>query len=203
MAISKTDICNNAIGRIGAQRIMDIDDQASKSARICKNAYELSLRELLRMAPWNFAKDRVQLAELTTPPVFGWAKQFQLPTDYIRLVKFNDIGASQDEPSQFFEIEGKKLLTNEDTARIEYIKFVDDPNIYDSLFSEALVVLLASKIAVPIRQDEDLATKLLVEFRTIKLPTARTTDGNEKKDKRLDPAKESRFINSRYVSTNG
>lgn len=203
MAISKTDICNNAIGRIGAQRIMDIDDQASKSARICKNTYELTLRELLRMAPWNFAKDRVQLAELSTAPAFGWAKQFQLPTDFIRLVKFNDIEAGQDEPSQFFEIEGRRLLTNEDTARIEYVKYVDDPNQYDSLFAEAMVVLLASKIAVPIRQDESLASELFGEFRRIKLPEARRTDGNEKKDRRYYPERESRFVNSRYTSTNG
>jgi hypothetical protein len=201
MAVSKTDICNNAIGRIGAQRIMDIDDQDSKSARICKNAYEINLRELLRLAPWNFAKDRGQLAELTTPPAFGWAKQFQLPTDFIRLVQFNDLEAWQDDPSDFFEIEGRKLMTDEETARIEYIKFVDDPNQYDALFTKALVVLLASEIAVPIRQDETLAGKLLAEFTQLKLPSARKTDANEKKRRRYDAARESDFVNSRYRGT--
>lgn len=201
MAVSKTDICNNAIGRIGAQRIMDIDDEDSKSARICKNTYEVTLRELLRRSPWNFAKDRVQLAELSTAPAFGWAKQFQLPTDWIRLVQFNEIEAWQDDPSDFFEIEGRKLLTDEDTARIEYIKYVDDPNQYDALFTESMVVLLASKIAVPIRQDEELAARLLIEFTTLKLPEARKTDANEKKRRRFDPARESNFINSRYRGT--
>lgn len=201
MAVSKTDICNNAIGRIGAQRIMDIDDEDSKSARICKNAYEINLREVLRLAPWNFAKDRVQLAELSTAPVFGWAKQYQLPTDFIRLIQFNDLDAWQDEPSDFYEIEGRKLLTDEDTARIEYIKFVDDPNQYDALFTKALVVLLASEIAVPIRQDEELATRLLTEFTSLKLPAARKTDGNEKKRRRYDAARESDFVNSRYRGT--
>lgn len=201
MATSKTDICNNAIGRIGAQRIMDIDDEDSKSARICKNAYEINLRELLRLAQWNFAKDRIQLAELSTPPVFGWAKQFQLPTDFIRLIQFNDIDAWQDDPSDFFEIEGRKLLTDEDTARIEYIKFVDDPNQYDALFTKALVVLLASEIAVPIRQDETLAGKLLAEFTQLKLPSARKTDANEKKRRQYDPARESSFVNARYRGT--
>ena len=201
MAVSKTDICNNAIGRIGAQRIMDIDDEDSKSARICKNAYEINLREVLRLAPWNFAKDRIQLAELSTAPVFGWAKQYQLPTDFIRLVQFNDLDAWQDEPSDFYEIEGRKLLTDEDTARIEYIKFVDDPNQYDALFTKALVVLLASEIAVPIRQDEALATRLLTEFTSLKLPAARKTDGNEKKRRRYDAARESDFVNARYRGT--
>jgi len=203
MAVSKTDICNNAIGRIGAQRIMDIDDQASKSARICKNAYEITLREVLRLAPWNFAKDRVQLAELSAAPVFGWAKQYQLPTDFIRMVKFNDLEAWQDSPDDFFEIEGKRVLTDEETARIEYIKYVDDPNQYDALFTKALVVLLAAEIAVPIRQDEGLAAKMLAEFQQLKLPAARKADGNERKRRRFDPTAESRFVQSRYYSTNG
>jgi hypothetical protein len=203
MAVSKTDICNNAIGRIGAQRIMSIDDQDSKSARICKNAYEMTLREVLRLGVWNFAKDRATLAELSTTPAFGWAKQFQLPTDYIRLLKLNGVDVNNDGTGDFFEIEGRKLLTDADAAQIQYIKFVDDPNQYDALFVEALVVLLASKIAVPIRQDEPLAQSLTAEFLRIKLPTARKTDANEKKGRRYDPASESRFVNARYVSTNG
>lgn len=201
MAVSKTDICNNALGRIGAARIMDIDDEDSKGARICKNAYEIQLRELLRLAPWNFAKDRVQLAELTTAPAFGWAKQFQLPTSFIRLVQFNDLEAWQDDPSDFFEIEGRVLLTDEDTARIEFIKFVDDPNQYDALFTKALIVLLASEIAIPIRQDETVAARMLSEFTTLKLPSARKTDANEKKRRQFNPARESNFVNSRYTGT--
>jgi hypothetical protein len=203
MAVSKTDICNNALGRIGASRIMSIDDTDSKSARVCKNAYEQTLREVLRNGVWNFAKDRASLARLTALPAFGWAYQYQLPTDWIRLVKFNGVEVHADGVGDNWEIEGKKLLTDAESADIQYIKFVDDPNQYDALFVTAFTVLLASNIAVLIRQDEGLAARLLGEYTGLKLPTARKTDGNERKRTPHDYTAESRFVNSRYFSTNG
>jgi len=37
MALSKTDIANMALGRVGAKPIMDLDDEDSLTARIVKN----------------------------------------------------------------------------------------------------------------------------------------------------------------------
>ena len=203
MAVSKTDICNLALARVGAQTIMDIDDADSKGARACKNAFESTVREVSRAGIWNTLKARASLAELSTAPAFGWTKQFQLPTDFIRLFKLNGVDLDNDEPGEYFEIEGKVLLTDADTADIQYIAYKDDPNAYDPLMVDAIVVLLASKIAVPMRQDEAMATSLRAEFERVTLPRARKTDGNEKKSRRYDPASESRFVNSRYNSTNG
>lgn len=97
MAVSKTDICNLALARVGAQTIMDIDDADSKGARACKNAFESTIREVSRCAIWNTLKARAALAELSTAPAFGWAKQFQLPTDFIRLFKLNGVDLDNDE----------------------------------------------------------------------------------------------------------
>jgi hypothetical protein len=203
MAVSQTDICNHALGRIGNPRIMSIDDADSKAALVCKNAYETTLREVLRNGVWNFAKDRATLARLTALPAFGWAYQYQLPTDWLRLVKFNGVDIHPDGVGDEWEIEGRKILTDAETAKIQYIKFVDDPNQYDALFVTAFTVLLASNIAVPIRQDEGLAARLLGEYTGLKLPTARKTDGNERKRTAHDYTAESRFTRSRYFSTNG
>lgn len=203
MAVSKTNICNAALGRIGSSPIMDIDDADSKSARVCKNAYDPTLREVLRNGVWNFAKDRATLARLTALPAFGWSYQYQLPSDWMRLVKFNGVDVYPDGVGEEWEIEGRKVLTDAETAEIQYIKFVDDPNQYDALFVTAFTVLLASNIAVPIRQDEALAARLLGEYTGLKLPTARKTDGNERKRTPHDYTAESRFVNSRYFSTNG
>lgn len=203
MAVSKTDICNLALARVGALTIMDIDDADSKGARACKNAFESTVREVSRAGMWNPLKSRATLAELTATPEFGWAHQFQLPTDFIRLFKLNGVDLNNDDPSDYFEIEGKLLLTDAETAEIQYIAFKDDPNQYDPLMVDAIVVLLASKISVPMRQDESLAANLRQEYERITLPRARKTDGNERKPRRYDPCSESRFVNSRYYSTNG
>jgi hypothetical protein len=204
MAVSKTDICNLALARVGAQSIMDIDDADSKGARACKNAYDANLREVLRARPWNCLSDRAELAELTTPPAFGFAKQFQLPTNFVRLTKLNGVEVDDDEPGDYFKIEkGKHLLTDADEAKIQYVAYSDDPNDYDALLVDCVVVLLASKIAVPMRQDEAMASNLRGEYERVTLPRAGKTDGNERKSRRYDPCSESRFINARRISTNG
>lgn len=203
MAVSKTDICNLALARVGALSIMDIDDADSKGARACKNAFEATVREVSRAHIWNCVSDRATLAALTEAPAFGFAKQYQLPTNFIRLAKLNGVDCNDDEPGDYYKIEGKRLLTDEDTAKIQYVAYVADPNQYDPLMVDCVVVLLASKIAVPMRQDEAMASNLRTEYERVTLPRARKTDGNEKKSRRYDPRSESRFIAARRRSTNG
>lgn len=202
MALSKTDIANQALGRIGAQRIMDLDDVDSKSARICKNVFEATVREVGRSAEWNCLKKRARIGRLTDAPEFGWAYQYQLPADFLRMVKLNGTRADND-PGDEWEVEGRKLLTDAEEAKIQFIGYKDDPNEYDALFTNAVVVLLASKIAVPLRQDGgDMANALLSEYQRIALPQARTKDGGERKRRRYDPASESTFLAARRFSTN-
>jgi hypothetical protein len=203
MGLSKTDIANQALGRIGAQRIMDLDDQDSKSARICKNAFEATVREVGRSAEWNCLKDRDTLGRLTTAPKFGWAYQYQLPANFLRMLKLNGTAADND-PGDEFEVEGRKLLTDAEEANITFITYKEDTNEYDALFTNAVVVLLASKIAVPLRQDgAEMSQALLSEYQRVALPQARTKDGAERKRRRYDPASESSFLAARHFSTNG
>lgn len=203
MALSKTDIANQALGKIGAQRIMDLDDQDSKSARICKNAFEATIREVGRAADWNCLKDRDTIGRLTTVPKFGWDYQYQLPATFLRMLKLNGTAADND-PGDEFEVEGRKLLTDSEEANITFIAYKEDTNDYDALFTNAVVVLLASKIAVSLRQDGgEMAQALLSEYQRVALPQARTKDGAERKRRRYDPASESRFVASRRFSTNG
>lgn len=199
---SKTDIANLALQRIGAKRIMDIDDTTSKGARTVRNVFEASVRKVSRLHKWTSLMDRAELGQLVDKPAFGWDLQYQLPADYIRIVEFNRIDVWS-KKKELFTIEGSKLLTNEETAKIRYVRYVEDSTQYDDLFIEALAVEIASKIAVPIRQDEGLASELRGEFRTISLPDARRVDSNEKKKTQWNPVQESRFIKARRISTNG
>jgi len=202
MALSQTQVCNLALGRVGAQSIMSIDDEDSKGARVCLNAYEATVREVSRAGEWNCLKKRATLARLTAAPAFEWAYQFQLPVDFISLTELNGV-EYKDEPQDNWEIEGRLLLTDAEIAQVRYISYVEDTGIWDSLFTNAVVVLLASKIAVPIRQDEGMASALLSEYERVALPKARMKDGNEQRKRRHLPTEGSRFIESRYYSTNG
>jgi hypothetical protein len=198
---SKTDVANQALGRIGAKTIMDLDDEANTFARVVKNVYELSVRELARSHPWNCLKARQNLAQLTAEPEFGFTYQYQLPTDCVRLLTVNgyDPGSRED----VFLVEGRKILTDAEEAKITFIKYQDDPSQYDPLMVEALVVLLASKISITIRQDEGLARSFKEEYERIALPKARRSDGQEDTQPRVSMTHDSLWIRSRRISTNG
>jgi hypothetical protein len=83
------------------------------------------------------------------------------------------------------------------------VAFKEDANQFDALFVKALVAKLAAEAAVPLRQDETLAVRLVQEFETLALPKARARTAGERRGRRFDPAKESNFVNSRFNSTNG
>lgn len=203
MALSKTDIANQSLGRVGAPPIMSLEDQDSKSAREVKLVFEQSVRELGRSAEWNCLKARANLAQ-SDVPAFGWSYSYLLPADFIRLVKLNGT-TGDDYPGDEWEIEGLSLLTDEEEAKIQYIAYKDDSNVYDPLFVDALVVLIASKIAVPLRGGDysEMAAGLRREYETVTLPRARQKDASERKRKRYDPTSECKWIWARHSSTNG
>lgn len=199
---SKTDIANMALHRVGAQRIMDLNDADSKSARVLRDFFEPAIREVGRLAEWQCLKDRATLTQLAVAPLFGWTYAYELPVTFLRLVKLNGV-AYRGEPGDDHEIEGRTLLTDALTADIEFIAYKEDTADYDPLFVKVIVAKLAAEIAVPIRQDEALAARLMGEFESLALPKARTKTNGERVGKRFDPTAECSFVNSRRNSTNG
>jgi hypothetical protein len=199
---SKTDIANMALGRVGAQRIMDLNDDSSKSARVVRDFFEASVREVSRLAEWQCLKQRATLTRLAQAPEFGWTYAYQLPVEFIRLVKLNGVDY-RGQPGDDHEVEGRTLLTDHEEAKIEFIAYKEETADYDPLFVKAIVAKLAAEIAVPIRQDEGLAARLMQEFEQIALPKARVKSSGERKLKRFDPTAECSFTQARFNSTNG
>ena len=199
---SKTEIANMALHRVGALRIMDLNDQDSKSARVVRDFFEPAIREVGRLAEWQCLKDRAMLGQLATVPSFGWDYAYQLPVTFLRLVKLNGI-SYRGEESDDHELEGSKLLTDAETANIEFIAYKEETADYDPLFVKAIVAKLAAEIALPIRQDEGLAARLMQEFEQLALPKGRIKTAGERKGARFNPSQDSNFVNSRFYSTNG
>jgi len=203
MALSRTDIANMALGRVGAKPIMDLDDEDSLTARIVKIQFSPTVQEVGRSGEWNCLKDIADLPQLVTAPAFGWSYNYQLPTDCLFLVKLNGVDWDN-RPGDYAEVMGRKLLSNTDTAQIQYISYKEDANEYDALFVEAVVLLLAAKIAVPVQGSDytSLAAQLLREYER-KFTNARARDASERKKMPYDPASESRWNRARYSSTAG
>lgn len=157
---SVVGICNSALLKIGATTIQSLTE-GTRNATACAQAYEPVRDRLLRAHPWAFAATRAELPALADAPAFGPALAYQLPVDFVRLLRpderenFNDLRR---------KIEDGKILTDEAAPlHIRYVKRVTDPNAMDPLFREVLAVELAIDIAEPITQSNTKRAALLAE----------------------------------------
>lgn len=167
---SSVDICNLALNEIGETQITELGED-SKAARLCNLIYADTRDEVLRAHPWNFAIKRVALAQLTTTPAFEFSYEFQLPADCLRVIRTDDDLSS-------YRIEGRKLLSNNCTVKIEYISRVEDTTQFDALFIEVLVVRMAAKLAYNI-SDNNTLTQLLEQKYRDRMRQAKSMDGQE------------------------
>lgn len=180
---------------------MDLDDRENKTAREIKKVYDLSVAEVGEMHKWNCLIRRAVAAQQATKPAFGYAFQYKLPADFLRLVTLN--GNEADEERDLWDVETDLLLTDADIAQIRYVAHIRDTTVYRPGFVMALQHWLGSKIATPIRQDSNKATELRNEFFERVLPLAKTMDGNERNRKTYDQTRGSQYIRARRVSTKG
>lgn len=172
MAVSEVAICNSALAKLGADRIVSLND-SSKQAQLCKEQYYKVRDELLRGHLWNFATVRKELTPLPTAPVWGYQNAFQLPTDCIRLVAI-------EEPDDAWSKEGTQVLYDGDTLNITYISDDIPVSNFDATFSEALATRLAYDISYSIVQSVTLKQELDRQF-NIKIREARSFDAQESK----------------------
>lgn len=116
--MTKLDLFNDALDMVGQKPIDSVDD-VSVRAEVCSRNFDQALGEILRVHEWSFVKQRATLTE-TTAPLFGWDHAFTLPADFLTLVKLNGVDVAN-EPGDFYELEFGVLLTDSETAEIQYI----------------------------------------------------------------------------------
>jgi hypothetical protein len=167
---SEVDICNLALNEIGESQIIDLTE-ASKAARLCNLVYSDTRDAVLREHPWNFAIKRAELARLTTDPIFDFDAQFQLPSDCLRVIRTDD-------DLDPYRIEGERLLSVNDSVKIEYISRVEDTTKFDPLFVETLSVRIGAKLAYNL-SDNNTLTQLLEQKYRDRVKQARSMDGQE------------------------
>lgn len=140
MAQSDVAICNIALQRLGASRIVSLTDNTAVGVQ-CNLCYEHIRDLLLRKHSWNFAVSRAVLPALSSSPSPEHANAFQLPADCLRILPPNDTYLD-------WVIEGRTILTNYAAPLyIRYIKRETDAIQYDPLFADALAAHIGVQIA--------------------------------------------------------
>lgn len=109
--------------------------------------------------------------ERITP--FGYTYQYSLPTDPWCLWVPKILNEELD-----YSVEGRKLLSNEATVEIVYIRRIIDTNLFDSLLAEVIAARLAHSLAYSITGVQS-NTQLMWELYNRKLDEARMIDGME------------------------
>ena len=171
---SVVDICNSALNMLGASIIIALTEN-SKNGRLCNQRYEPVRDAVFRSHPWNCLQKRVELALDTVSPVFEFSNAYTLPADCLRVLKSENSNLSNNEK---FRIEGKKLLTDEDTMKILYVAKITDTTEYDTLLIETLSARLAAEMCYPITQSSTLMDRMFSIYEN-KLKEARFTDATE------------------------
>ena len=170
MATSVVQIVNNALVKIGANAILTLTED-SEAARAANLIYEQIRDACIRDHVWNFAVNRVELAQNSTAPAFGFSYQYNLPSDCLRVLQMDDM-------STLYKIEGGKLLTDDGTAKILYLARVEDVNLFDAMFVEALSARLAAELSVTLSESNTLYSNMMEMYQR-KISDARSMDAQE------------------------
>lgn len=165
MASSSVQICNRGLQLLGAARITALTD-TSVNARAMNVAYEPVRLAELRRHTWNFAIKREQLAASATAPAFGRARAFPLPSDYLRLLPPYPEENFNSRDWLIEQIAGQPAVVTADAAplNIRYVSNVEDPNVMDAAFREALSHALALATCEELTQSNSKYERIAAEY---------------------------------------
>ena len=170
MATSVVQIVNNALVKLGANAILSLTED-SEAARAANLIYEQIRDAVLRDHVWNFAKKRIELAKDSDTPAFEFSFQYTLPSDCLRVLQMEDL-------DMIYKIESGKLLTDESPAKILYVSRVEDVNLFDSMFVEALSARISAESAVTLAESNSLYQNMMEMYQR-KILDARSMDAQE------------------------
>lgn len=179
-------ICNRALQIIGTTDRITALDEGSALSKPCDTAYVVTRDTEQQKYFWKFCKTRVSLAaDTVAPSTTEFSTQYTIPADCLRIIH-------PDEVENDWQIEGTKILTNDDTTGIElhYIKRVEDPALFPPLFVEALACRLAYNICEQITNSTTKQRDAMDRYRET-ISDARRVDafwiGKEHKKLPTDP----------------
>jgi hypothetical protein len=167
MSITKTVIINKALTLVGANPVVNIDDDTN-NARILSRVYESSLRSILSECKWNFATKRALLTSVVVTLDWydvGETYVYQKPTDSIRIFETNVDGS-------IWREEGDYIISDTAALGVRYVYYLDTPSKYPASFVEAFVDKLCSDITYMIVNSSTLGEKYKGFYEKVSLPKA-------------------------------
>jgi hypothetical protein len=159
MAITQIDIVNYGLILAGEETINSMND-AVKGARLANQIYEMCTKQCFDIpyVNWNFATVRTTLSEHSDEPSSGYDHQYNYPSQCRRII------AMVDEDDDTLQYEWRRelyvdssskeydvILTNEDTVRVKYIRYRDDPEKWPGWFATLVGTKIGLVLCEPLK----------------------------------------------------
>lgn len=186
--MSQIDIWNLALAHLGDRATVVDPNERSRQAELCKMFYPMTRRSALEVHDWGFATRAAVLAPSSyDPAVLGWSYAFTGPTNALKLVSVGHAlrgRITKVDYQHLSDDNGDPLLLCElQTPMCLYLVDVEDVNRWSPLFTEAVIWLLASRLAGPLITGESgraESRRLLEEFRATAARAA-TSDASQQR----------------------
>jgi len=180
MALSKFDICNQALVLVGANTITSFSQNTTESI-VANQLYETTVEDLLTKCRWRFASKQVQLSKNTTNPDARYESSYALPSDaiIIHTVTVSD-------QVIIYDRYGQNIFTNttsSDTVIADYT-FQPSESIFPPYFAKVLVFELASLFGGAIVRNDQLAN-LYAQRAVAQLQQAKAIDSQAQTTRRV------------------
>lgn len=185
---SSTAIANLALGLLKVSQVVSIDppDANSEGAKIMARIYDQCRQAVLEDHPWAFARRRVNVPAESDAPAFEYSYKYQLPTDYLRLVRAGEVWYDQETD---YEIEGDYILIDEaGPLQLVYIFDQTDVSKFSAKFIDLLSIRLASQAAYELTGSATLAKGLKDEYKDA-LTSAASVAGQNRPTRRIQKSK--------------
>jgi hypothetical protein len=161
-ALAPEDIVNRALARIGGGEIasLDTDGDLQRQANLI---YFTEVEWALGLMPWVFARKTFKLSRLEHVPETGYRYAYALPADRLGYpIKNLSQVRRPDQTLRDFTIENVELHADAEGVW-SVCKVMVEPTAWPPEFRKAMIVLMASALAVPVSHDLQLARALQVE----------------------------------------
>lgn len=197
--MNSTDICNMALSAIGQGQIASMEEQ-SEPARQCRIYYDHLRQELLSAYRWGFAERSVKLAKLNAE-VPGWKNVYAYPAAclIINSVYPKDRERRKDDRYREYTVTAvsdstRAIATDMDDAWADYTADIETAETFSPDFSEALVRLLASALAIPLSGSQSMQQQQY-QLMQVALQKAMLTSARQDHHK---PEYPERYFNARF-----
>jgi len=189
--MTQLEIYNAALASLGHDQTVASLTATTPEANWCNLFYDQGRKELLRLTKPTFAMRVEALDDVEDSELPEWEYQWPRPGSLLALESVRDENGDRIR----FKLLADLILTIEDAGSVEFVIDEDDTEVFDPLFTKALISRLAADVALPLTGKADLRRVMEQNYQTA-VSDFRLCDAQDGRDVG-DPAQSNYYVSVR------